>query len=101
MQQLDSVTGFSELKDILIRTYRIERSREFIKLYFSEIENMLLMHDYDDHSKVIYICLNTKKKKAQQHLTSKAKLVVENSLDQLHPSKYLNDQFQLYGFFRF
>jgi hypothetical protein len=31
MQQTDSVTGFSELKDLLIRTYQIKRSREFVR----------------------------------------------------------------------
>jgi hypothetical protein len=101
MQQLESVTGFSELKDMLIRTYEIERSRELIKLYFSEQDQMLLMHDYDDHNKAIHLCFSIKEKLLRKHLTHNARKLIEDSLEEPSPSNYLNTQFQLYGFFRF
>jgi len=46
MQQRELISGFSELKDLLIRTYKFEKEREFVRLYFSEYKNELLMHDY-------------------------------------------------------
>lgn len=51
MQQQQLISGFSELKDLLIRTYNIEKDREFVRLYFSECDNQLLMYDYDDHTR--------------------------------------------------
>ena len=53
MHQREQVSSFSELKDLLIRTFQIERDRAFVKLHFSENGTELLMHDYDDHKKAL------------------------------------------------
>jgi hypothetical protein len=101
MQQRETIFGFSELKDLLIRTYRIQRSRESIRLFFSEDKNVLLLHDYDDHKKTIHLSFDIKGKSVRETLAPYAKKLVEESLEQPSPSKYLIDEFQLYGFFRF
>lgn len=101
MQQRELVSGFSDLKNILIRTYKIDRDRELVKLYFTERDSELLMHDYDDHKKVICLCTNLKNKFIRNDLVSKARLLVEESLMQANPAQFLNLEFQLNGFFRF
>jgi hypothetical protein len=100
MEQRETVSGFSELKDLLIRTYQIEKSREFVRLFFSESDGALIMHDFDDHNKTIHLCFDIKKRSIQKNLTNNAKQLVIESLDQPSPSQYLIDEFQLYGFFR-
>ncbi len=100
MQQREFVSGFSELKDLLIRTYRIERSRDLVKLYFSDTGDELLMHDYDIHDNVISLSSNIQRKAVWEGLTGSAQLVVIESLSQTSPSRFLNDGFKLYGFFR-
>lgn len=101
MQQRELVSGFSELKFILINTYKIDQSPELVKLYFTEIEGSLLMHDYNDHNKVIHLSFNFKKKEVSRGVTGKALKVVKESFNHKVPSNYLNLNFQLYGFFRF
>ena len=100
MQQRELVSGFSELKDLLIRTYQIERGRELVKLYFSEEDNKLLMHDYDNHKKVIRLCLNLERKNIWNGLTGNAHRLVNESLKHASPSEFLIQEFQLNGFFR-
>ena len=101
MQQRELVSGFSDLKDLLIRTYKIDRDRSLVMLYFTEADDQLLMHDYDDHNKVITICSNLKNKFIKRDVfTVRAIFVVENALDQDDPSVFLNSSFKLNGFFR-
>ena len=100
MQQREVVSGFSDLKDLLIRTYKIEKEREFLKLYFTEKANELLMHDFNDHQRKIGICLDVKRKIIKDTLSPIAKLLVKESLLHTDPAKFLNDEFKLYGFFR-
>ena len=99
MQQLEFVSGFSELKDMLIRTYKLDRSRNLIKLYFSEKENSLFVHDYDDHKKAIKICNNIESKELAKDLPPKALLLVIESLMHDSPTEFLIKEFQLNGFF--
>lgn len=101
MQQRELVSGFSDLKDLLIRTYKIDRDRELIKLYFTIMDSELLMHDFDDHKKVICLCANLNNKFIRNVLVSKARLLVEESLLHTNPAQFLNLEFQLNGFFRF
>ncbi len=100
MQQLELVTGFSELKDMLIRKYKIERSRNLTKLYFSEKENSLLLHDYDDHRRTITLCSNLKSGTISDDLGLNAVLLVSESLKHPSPAEFLIREFQLNGFFR-
>ncbi len=100
MQQLNSVTGFSELKDLLIRTYKIEKDRELIKLYFAEYKNELFMHDYSNHKNLICLCRNTKTKTPSKKLPPKAYEIVLQALNQVKPAEFLIEGFRLYGFFR-
>ena len=79
MQQREIVSGFSDLKDLLIRTYKINRDRELVKLCFTEKDNELLMHDYDDHKKVICLCSNIKNRLIRNILAPKASLLVKES----------------------
>ena len=101
MQQRELVSGFSELKDLLIRTYKIERNREFVKLYFSEKGNELLMHDYNDHKKSFALSVNIAKKQIPAGLTANAHRLVKESLSRASPAGFLIEEFQLNGFFRF
>lgn len=101
MQQRELVSGFSDLKDLLIRTYNIEKERELVRLYFSESKNELLMHDYDDHKKAIRLCLNLKRKLIMERLTVNAQRLVQESLKHTSPAEFLINEFQLNGFFRF
>lgn len=100
MQQRQLVSGFSDLKDLLIQTYKIDRANELIKLYFTEKDSELLMHDYDDHKKVICLCANLKNKFIKDILSPKAKLLIEESFMHSNPAYFLNVEFQLNGFFR-
>ena len=75
MQQREIVSGYSELKDLLIRTYQIERRREFIKLYFTEKNNRLLMHDYNDHKKFIELVEEIDTKIVSTKLTNSARRI--------------------------
>ena len=100
MRQQELVSGFSELKDLLITTYRIEQPRELVKLYFSETTNELLMHDYDDHSKFIILSFKLQDRLSRTGLTLYASRLVILALNHPSPSIFLNHNFKLYGFFR-
>ena len=100
MQQRELVSGFTELKDLLIRTYGIERRREFVRLYFTLRGKVLLMHDYDDHKKEIVICSNIEEKIVGKGLGVIARRVVKESLRRPSPTAFLIQEFQLNGFFR-
>ena len=101
VQQREMVSGFSELKDLLVRTYKIDRSRDLVKLYFSETGNELLMHDYDNHKNVVRLSSNMLRRAVWEGLTGNAQIVVSESLNQASPAVFLNDEFKLYGFFKF
>jgi len=101
MQQREFISGFSELKDLLIRTYHIKKEREFVRLYFSVNKNELLMHDYEDHKKVIGLCSNLQQKRVRDGLSINAYRLVIESLKHKSPSEFLIHNYQLYGFFRF
>ncbi len=100
MQQRELVSGFSELKDLLIRTYKINRRREFVRLYFSIANNELLMHDYDDHKKALSLCSDIEQKKIREGLMSKSHRLAKESLKHPSPAEFLNNESKLYGFFR-
>ena len=100
MQERVLISGFSELKDLLIKTFQIERNTEFVRLYFSQKNNELLMHDYDDHKKAINLSFNLKKGDIKTMLTINAHRVVKESLKHKSPAEFLNNGFKLSGFFR-
>lgn len=100
MQQRELISGFSELKDLLIRTYNIKKDREFVRLYFSESKNELLMHDYDEHERVISLCFNLELKIIRERLGVSAYRLVQESLKHTSPALFLIKEFQLNGFFR-
>lgn len=100
MQQTELISGFSELKKLLIRTYNIEQEPEYVKLYFSEFKNELLMHDYDDYKKFIRLCINLERKQLRKGLPHNARYLVIESLRHISPSKFLINEFQLYRFFK-
>ena len=100
MQQREIVSGYSELKDLLIRTYKIERSRELVKLYFTENDNRLLMHDYDNHKNSVEISKKINAKLISSQLSYYAFRLALEALKNQSPSEYLNSGFKLNGFFR-
>ena len=100
MQQRELVSGFSELKDLLIRTNHINRGRESVKLYFTLKHKMLYMHDYDDHKKYVIICRDLAREKISDSLKPAARRLVFESLRQSSPADFLNNEFLLNGFFR-
>ena len=97
MQQKDLVVGFSDLKDILIQTYKIEKPREQIRLYFSFVEEELTMHDYEDHAKAIVLLQAGEVRLQTGSFGWRLVNFVKGSRK---PDALLNDLFQLYGFFR-
>ena len=101
MKQRELVSGFSELKDLLIRIYKIDRDREFVKLYFSEKDNELLMHDYDEHEKVLDMSRDITNKQIRDGLNTNSHNLIQESLLYNKPSEFLNNGFKLNGFFRF
>lgn len=100
MQERVLISGFSELKDLLIKTYKLERSREYVRLYFSEKYNMLCMHDYDNHKNVIVISFDLENKFIKETITGNAYRIVKESLNYTSPAEFLNNGFKLSGFFR-
>ena len=100
MQQSKIVSGFSDLKNLIIRTYKIEQDREFVKLFFSEKDNELLIHDYNDHSRVLTLVRQIDAKEIRIGLTANAYRLVKESLNHKSPSEFLINEFQLSGFFR-
>ena len=100
MQTRQFISGFSDLKNLLIKTYKIEKESDQIKLYFSESENNLILHDYDNHARTIVLVFDVRRKRIEKWLSRSAHLIVERSLMNKAPAKYLNEGFQLYGFFK-
>ena len=100
MKQIEIVSGFSELKDLLIRTYKIKRSSELIKLYFTFQDQQLYMHDYDDHKMAVLLASDIAGKEISGQVTHNALRLVKASLKENNPSDFLNEGFKLNGFFR-
>ena len=100
MKQIEIVSGFSELKGLLIRTYKIERSSELIKLYFTLQDQQLYMHDYDDHKKAVLLAKDIDFKDISDQLAFKAQRLVAEAIDNPNPAEFLNMEFKLSGFFR-
>lgn len=100
MQQRELVAGFSELKDLLIRTYKINRDREFIRLYFSEKDNQLLMHDYEEHQQALTLSRDIINKQIRDGLSANSHNLIKESLLRPKPSEFWNIGFKLNGFFR-
>ena len=99
MQQREIISGFSELKTLLIETYKIDKAPEFIKLYFTMESGDLHVHNYDNHNQSIILYLAPVEIISVFLKNSSFKLV-EYSLKQKYPAKFLNEGFKLYGFFR-
>ncbi|MBC7420838.1 MAG: hypothetical protein H7328_08920 [Bdellovibrio sp.] len=100
MEYRELMYGFSDLKDLMIENYQIERGREFVKLYFTEQREWLFVHDYDDHKKQMYICNNVKDKKIRKGLSDRAQKLTREALKYSSPAQFLNSGFLLYGFFQ-
>ena len=100
MESLQIVSGFSELKDLLIRTYQVTKNKEFIRLYFTELDNELLMHDYADHKKVIVLSRNIDAQNISVEIPVRARRLIRESFMRKGASDFLNRGFQLHGFFR-
>ncbi len=100
VEQMKIVAGFSELKDLLIRTHRIQKNKELIKLYFNAENNQLLMHDYDEHTKAIILISRLDKNEISNFSGHKARILVKYSLSFPNPALFLNEEFKLSGFFR-
>lgn len=98
MHQRELVSGFSDLKDTLIRTYKIERPRNQIRLYFTFLNNELWMHDYADHEKKILLLKNELNHLPEDSWGWK---LINDSIKSKEPHALLNTLFQLHGFFRF
>ncbi|MBC7421677.1 MAG: hypothetical protein H7328_13190 [Bdellovibrio sp.] len=101
MEPRELMYGFSDLKKLLIQTYQIDQPPEVVKLYFSEGDNALVVHDYDDHRKQLFLSLDVFNKLARPELPLKVINLVNESLKQSHPANFLNNEFLLNGFFRY
>lgn len=101
MEQTEFVVGFSELKDLLIDKYKILAPREHLRLYFTESNNQLIIHDYRSHLKQLVLSRNVKSGQTMEFLERMALKVIQLSLLSSSPSKMLNENFLLYGYFTF
>lgn len=97
MQQKDIVSGFSDLKDILIRTYKIERPRNQIRLHFTFSNEELWMHDYDDHWKKVVVAKDGRNRVPEN---SRGWKLIRTAIKYKNPHTLLNELFQSHGFFR-
>ena len=100
MQTMSAVSGFTELKDLLIRTYNIDRPKEEIRLWFTVLEDLLIMHDYQDHQKSIVLINSIQAKAFKKLKLNHATELLEEALETNKPDVFLNDGFLLHGFFR-
>ncbi len=100
MHQTQIMSGFSELKDLLIERFQIERPRETIRLHFTINLDRLLVHDYSYHKNAITIVHSVRQINLNISLKGNAKLLCLEALTRPDPAQYLNEEFQLYGFFR-
>jgi hypothetical protein len=101
MEQVQIVSGFSELKDLLIQKFQIARSRERIRLYFTENDDQLLLHDFHEHKISLTIVRSIEQKILSGYLTENARLLCAKAIKEPDPVAYLNHGFLLYGYFRF
>ncbi len=100
MQSTEIMSGFSDLKDILISTYKIELSKNKLRLYFSLHNGELFMHDHQNHARQITLSPDIRKKfVGPLHGKKPAQRLVKHSLEQENPADFLNDLFLLNGFF--
>ncbi|MBC7740717.1 MAG: hypothetical protein H7061_00870 [Bdellovibrionaceae bacterium] len=100
MDQIKVVGGFSDLKGLLIQTYKITRDRDEIKLFFSVSAGELFMHNYDDHKQAVSLSKDITAGDLAENLPYRCKELLFESLRNESPSQYLNEQFVLHGFFR-
>lgn len=57
MDTYQIIAGFSEIKSELRTKARIQKSLDEITLWFSFEENILYVHDYDDHFKCMILAI--------------------------------------------
>ena len=102
MEQRQIVSGFSELKDLLVQKYNIIESRERIGLYFTMSDGALILHHYKRHYQQVNLAefashsINVTLKSG-----SFANELIELALKEERPEIFLNQQFKLHGFFKF
>ncbi len=103
MQQRQIVSGFSEIKDLLIRKYKITEDREKLRLYFTYNDGLLTVHNYRSHEQQIILTDRTFSGVINHMLpkNSFSRQVVKLALNETRPDDFLNSQFKLHGFFRF
>ena len=102
MQQRQLVSGFSELKDLIIRKYNITEERNKIRLHFTMDGGMLVLHNYKQHiQKIILAEVMPHRPSIRIPENSIARQLIELALKQDRPAQFLNHQFKLHGFFRF
>ncbi len=101
MQQTEFIVGFSELKDLLIETYKIDLPRDQIRLFFAEIDNTLLLHDYLNHKRSVLLSSNIHQKRSPNVRKKIALKIIFLALDSADPALFLNESYLLYGYFRF
>ncbi len=94
------LAGFSELKDLLIRTYRIDKARESVRLYFTEYQNQIFLHEYKDHNKKILLVVNIREKEISGRAVGLARQICIEALKHKKPADFLNEGFLSAGFFR-
>jgi hypothetical protein len=100
MQQTTVMGGFSDLKDILIKHHNIQTPKQEIRLYFSNKENQLLLHNYHKHAQFIVLVVDSKAVTTFEsaRINALIKYAVGNSTN---PDRLLNDLFLSVGFFKF
>lgn len=102
MQNRQIMSGFSELKDLLIKKYKINENRKSIRLHFRMMAGELYLHNYRRHEQKIQIA-SIVNGLITNNLTERsfARDLVELALKEIMPASFLNRNFQLNGFFRF
>ncbi len=93
MQQTHIISGFSELKDLLIEQFKVKRPREMIRLHFTISRDRLLIHDYSCHQNAITIVHSIRQKHLNTKLKGNAKILCLEALAQPYPALFLNEYF--------
>lgn len=107
MQAFHIIAGFSDIKSELRTRAQISKSLPQLELWFTCDENVLYVHDYDDHQKCIALTLYKPTDKSWRCFLRKGSYgemlvmyICKNAQINLLAEKFF-DLYKLYGFIPF
>ena len=107
MQTFHIIAGFSDIKSELRTRAQISKSLQQLELWFTCDENVLYVHDYDDHQKCVVLAIYNPRSNLWNYFLRKGsfgELLVKQKCEST-PVNLLADVFyklyRLYGFIPF